>query len=125
MSRRGGCRPHRWVCGCAARHVLRVTCIHMWLKNGQIWLHRVRTALARRAEDPRHGTRGRSSVAGLVFVLMSALVIVLVAAAGVVQVLQARRESEENARARSLGVAVAFAHAPGTAAALRSPDPTA
>ncbi len=97
----------------------------MWLKNGQIWLRRVRTALARRAKDPRHGTGGRSSVAAQVFVLMSAIVIVLIAAAGVVQVLQARRESEQTAGARSLGVAVAFAHAPGTAAALRSPHPTA
>ncbi|BDM69238.1 hypothetical protein HEK616_27250 [Streptomyces nigrescens] len=107
------------------RKELRVTCIHTWLENGQIWLRRVRTALARRAEDPRHGTGGRSSVAGQVFVLMSAIVIVLAAAAGAVQVLQARSESEQTAGARSLGVAVGFAHAPGTAAALRAPDPTA
>ncbi|GHI02127.1 SpoIIE family protein phosphatase [Streptomyces cellostaticus] len=51
------------------------------------------------------------------------LVVVVVAAAALV--VQGRRDAEHNARNRSLAAAEGFAHAPGTALALRSPDPTA
>ncbi|MFJ9412217.1 SpoIIE family protein phosphatase [Streptomyces sp. NPDC101393] len=59
------------------------------------------------------------------FVLQSLILVLLIAGAGIGNVLQTRRDSEENARGRSLGVAAAFAHAPGIPAALRAPHPTA
>ncbi|WP_223180198.1 SpoIIE family protein phosphatase [Streptomyces griseicoloratus] len=65
------------------------------------------------------------SVAGQVFVLQLTVVVLLVAAAVVALVLQARRDSTGEASRRSLAVAEAFAHAPGTAAAMSSRDPTA
>jgi GAF domain-containing protein/anti-sigma regulatory factor (Ser/Thr protein kinase) len=49
----------------------------------------------------------------------------LVAAAAAALVVQGRYDGERNARNRALAAAQAFAHAPGTAAALRSPDPAA
>ncbi|MEV5342516.1 SpoIIE family protein phosphatase [Streptomyces sp. NPDC052676] len=51
--------------------------------------------------------------------------LVLVAAAVAALVVQGRYEAEQGAENRSLAAAEAFAHAPGTAAALQSPDPTA
>ncbi|WP_316754334.1 SpoIIE family protein phosphatase [Streptomyces herbicida] len=65
------------------------------------------------------------SVAGQVFVLQVVIVLLLVVAAVVAQVLQVRHDTTQEARNRSLAVAETFANAPGTAAALRSPDPTA
>ncbi|MFI5972358.1 SpoIIE family protein phosphatase [Streptomyces sp. NPDC051452] len=65
------------------------------------------------------------SVAGQVFLLQVVIVLLLVVAAVVAQVLQVRRDSDTEAGNRSLAVAETFANAPGTAAALRSPDPTA
>ncbi|MFE8945232.1 SpoIIE family protein phosphatase [Streptomyces sp. NPDC007856] len=65
------------------------------------------------------------SVAGQVFVLQVVIVLLLIVAAVVAQVLQVRRDSDMAAQNRSLAVAQSFANAPGTAAALRSPDPTA
>ncbi|GJF27755.1 histidine kinase [Kitasatospora sp. NE20-6] len=65
------------------------------------------------------------SVAGQVFFLQVVIVLLLVVAAGVELVLQARSDATREARNRSLAVAETFAHAPGTAAALASPDPTA
>ena len=65
------------------------------------------------------------SVAGQVFVLQVAVVILLVAAALVALVLQARSASISEARERSLVGAVAFAHAPGTLAAMKSAHPSA
>jgi serine phosphatase RsbU (regulator of sigma subunit)/PAS domain-containing protein len=65
------------------------------------------------------------SVAGQVFVLQVVIVLLLIVAAVVAQVLQVRRDSDMDAQNRSLAVAQSFANAPGTAAALRSPDPTA
>ncbi|WP_079060489.1 SpoIIE family protein phosphatase [Streptomyces bungoensis] len=67
----------------------------------------------------------RRSVAGQVFVLQVVIVLLLVVSAVVAQVLQVRHDSKLEARNRSLAVAESFANAPGTAAALRSPDPTA
>ncbi|MEU9111681.1 hypothetical protein AB0D04_07795 [Streptomyces sp. NPDC048483] len=79
------------------------------------------------AEDAprRAGRRALSGVAGQVFRLQSAIVILLIGTAGVAQVVQARHAGEAEAGARSLGVAEAFAHQPAVAAALRSLDPTA
>ncbi|MEW2620394.1 SpoIIE family protein phosphatase [Streptomyces sp. NPDC048106] len=65
------------------------------------------------------------SVAGQVFVLQVVIVLLLVVSAVVAQVLQVRHDSDTEARNRSLAVAQTFANAPGTAAALRSPDPSA
>ncbi|MFI2763990.1 SpoIIE family protein phosphatase [Streptomyces echinatus] len=72
----------------------------------------------------RSAVTGRS-VAGQVFVLQVVIVLLLVVSAVVAQVLQVRHDSDVEAANRSLAVAETFAHAPGTVAALRSPDPTA
>ncbi|MGV9253148.1 SpoIIE family protein phosphatase [Streptomyces sp. NPDC003697] len=68
---------------------------------------------------------GGRSVAGQVFVLQVAIVLLLVLAAVVALVLQVQHDSTVEARNRSLAVAEAFANAPGTREALSSPDPTA
>ncbi|MFE9308786.1 SpoIIE family protein phosphatase [Streptomyces sp. NPDC006706] len=92
---------------------------------------------ARRARElAEHGRSGRSrpsglrslggrSVAGQVFLLQVAIVVLLVAAAVVALVLQVRHDSDQEARNRSLAVAETFANAPGTREALAAPDPTA
>ncbi|MFG3046384.1 SpoIIE family protein phosphatase [Streptomyces sp. NPDC048241] len=72
----------------------------------------------------RASMTGRS-LAGQVFLLQVVIVLLLVVSAVVAQVLQVRHDSDLEARNRSLSAAGAFANAPGTAAALRSPDPTA
>ncbi|MEW1777365.1 SpoIIE family protein phosphatase [Streptomyces sp. NPDC086777] len=64
------------------------------------------------------------SVAWQVFVLQVAIVLLLVVSAVLALVLQVERDSSMEARNRSLAVAQTFADAPGTAAALRLPDPT-
>ncbi|MFE0515887.1 SpoIIE family protein phosphatase [Streptomyces sp. NPDC058964] len=94
-----------------------------------------RAPLDRRQQEetgPRRAGAGRlwpavsrRSVAGQVFVLQAVIVLLLVVSAVVAQVLQVRHDSNLEARNRSLAVAQTFANAPGTAAALRSPDPTA
>jgi GAF domain-containing protein/PAS domain-containing protein/anti-sigma regulatory factor (Ser/Thr protein kinase) len=65
------------------------------------------------------------TLAAQVFLLQLLIMLVLVAVAVVALVVQGRYEAEQGARNRSLAAAEAFAHAPGTAAALQSPDPTA
>ncbi|GGJ15938.1 SpoIIE family protein phosphatase/ATP-binding protein [Streptomyces brasiliensis] len=65
------------------------------------------------------------TVARQVFVLQAAIVVLLVVAAVVTVFLQVRHDSEREARNRSLAVAETFAHAPGVAEALQSPDPSA
>ncbi|WP_372444712.1 SpoIIE family protein phosphatase [Streptomyces coffeae] len=65
------------------------------------------------------------TVAGQVFVLQVGVVLLLVVAAVVALVLQSRYDSEREARNRSMAVAESFASAPGIAAAMRGPDPTA
>ncbi|MDH6708774.1 serine phosphatase RsbU (regulator of sigma subunit)/PAS domain-containing protein/anti-sigma regulatory factor (Ser/Thr protein kinase) [Kitasatospora sp. MAA19] len=65
------------------------------------------------------------SVAGQVFVLQVAVVLLLVLGAILALVLESRYDSETEARNRSVAVAEAFAHAPGLPAVLKSPDPTA
>nr|WP_246213983.1 SpoIIE family protein phosphatase [Kitasatospora viridis] len=68
---------------------------------------------------------GLRSIAGQVFASQVVVVVLLIAAAVVALVLQARRDSENEAGRRSLAVAEAVAHAPGTVAALTSADPAA
>ncbi|UUN25071.1 SpoIIE family protein phosphatase/ATP-binding protein [Streptomyces sp. FIT100] len=82
-------------------------------------------------ERPANQRRGHRSFLGMhtlatqVFLLQAIVVILLVIAASVALVLQARSDSVEDAESRSLSTAETFAHAPGTAAALRTPDPAA
>ncbi|WP_328878586.1 SpoIIE family protein phosphatase [Streptomyces sp. NBC_00299] len=77
----------------------------------------------------RHSLRsliGKSprSVAGQVFVLQVALVVLLVAGAVVALVLQSDRDTNAEAKRRSVAVAQTFAHAPGVEASLRTADPS-
>ncbi|MGK5533744.1 SpoIIE family protein phosphatase [Streptomyces sp. URMC 129] len=65
------------------------------------------------------------TVAGQVFLLQLVLVVLLVSVAVVALTLQARRDSLEEARDRSLVGAQTFAQAPGTVAAMESADPAA
>ncbi|MFJ7962151.1 SpoIIE family protein phosphatase [Streptomyces sp. NPDC096324] len=65
------------------------------------------------------------SVAGQVFLLQLAVVLLLIATAVVVLVFQDRNRAIREAGDRSLAVAQTFANAPGTAAAMKSKDPTA
>ncbi|MGW2031961.1 SpoIIE family protein phosphatase [Streptomyces sp. NPDC001811] len=64
------------------------------------------------------------SVAGQVFLLQVALVVLLVLCAVVALVLQSKRDTTTEARRRSIAVAQTFAHAPGLLRALQSPDPS-
>ncbi|MCW7940881.1 histidine kinase [Streptomyces hygroscopicus] len=64
------------------------------------------------------------SVAGQVFVLQAALVVVLVACAVFALVLQSERDTNAEAKRRSIAVAQTFAHSPGIIAALQTPHPT-
>ncbi|MFI6689347.1 SpoIIE family protein phosphatase [Streptomyces sp. NPDC050485] len=59
------------------------------------------------------------------FAFQVLIVVVLVAAAVVALVLQARNSRLQEARARVLGTAESVSHAPGLAAILHGPDPTA
>src|SRR5262245_42973799 len=72
-----------------------------------------------------HRALGGRSVAGQVFVLQVVIVLLLVVTAVAALLLQVRHDTTQEARNRSLAVAQAFAHAPGTREALTSPDPTA
>ncbi|MFF1450459.1 SpoIIE family protein phosphatase [Streptomyces sp. NPDC058274] len=78
----------------------------------------------RRGAGLRSALSGRS-VAGQVFVLQVAIVLLLVVSAVVALVLQVQHDSTQEARNRSLAVAETFASAPGTRAALTVSDPTA
>ncbi len=68
---------------------------------------------------------GVRSVAGQVFLLLLVFVVLLIAAAVVSQVFQARRDSMDEARLRTLAVAETFARSPVILPALNSGDPTA
>ncbi|MFE4614563.1 SpoIIE family protein phosphatase [Streptomyces sp. NPDC056747] len=84
---------------------------------------------ARAGRDGRKGGKdgrtGLRSVAGQVFALEALIALLVIAAAAFVIFHQAQRDTERDARIRSLAVAEAFAHAPGVDDALTSPDPTA
>ncbi|WP_406729415.1 SpoIIE family protein phosphatase [Streptomyces sp. GD-15H] len=79
----------------------------------------------RSQEWGRRSLLGARSIAGQVFLVQAALVILLIAAAATVFVLDAHRDSVRDARQRSMAVALAFARAPGTADAMTGSDPTA
>ncbi|MFJ4985217.1 SpoIIE family protein phosphatase [Streptomyces sp. NPDC088732] len=64
------------------------------------------------------------SVAGQVFVLQVAVVVLLVACGVLALVLQSRHDSEREAVNRSVAAARTFARSPGLPQALRSPDPS-
>ncbi|MEU6665333.1 SpoIIE family protein phosphatase [Streptomyces sp. NPDC046727] len=64
------------------------------------------------------------SVAGQVFLLQVALVVLLVLCAVLALVLQSKHDTSTEARRRSIAVAQTFAHAPGVLQALRLPDPS-
>ncbi|MGV9455330.1 SpoIIE family protein phosphatase [Streptomyces sp. NPDC003635] len=84
-------------------------------------------------EGARHGTAGRRrlswlkprTVAGQVFLLQLAVVLLLIATAVVALVIQDRNRAIQEAADRSLVAAESFANAPGTAEAMQSDDPTA
>ncbi|MGW4562550.1 SpoIIE family protein phosphatase [Streptomyces sp. NPDC004561] len=86
-----------------------------------------------RADRPRPGGGERRtgsllsvhSLAGQVFLLQLAVVLLLVAATLVVLVVQARGDVMTDARQRTLATAQTFANAPGTVAALHSAHPSA
>ncbi|UYQ60272.1 SpoIIE family protein phosphatase/ATP-binding protein [Streptomyces peucetius] len=80
--------------------------------------------MAGRYGRPRSVLRMRT-VAGQVFFLQVAIVVLLVAAAMAALVFQSRAGSEREARNRSVAVAETFANSPGIEEALASPDPTA
>ncbi|MFD5792950.1 SpoIIE family protein phosphatase [Streptomyces diastatochromogenes] len=65
------------------------------------------------------------TLAAQVFLLQALIMLVVVTVAAAALVVQGRYDAERSAKDRSLAAAEAFAHAPGTAVALRSPDPTA
>ncbi|WP_432056438.1 SpoIIE family protein phosphatase [Streptomyces sp. bgisy022] len=65
------------------------------------------------------------SVAGQVFLLQVLVVALVIAAALAALLLQAQRDSTQDARARSMDIAKTLAYAPEMAEDLRAPDPTA
>src|ERR1700760_4678427 len=68
---------------------------------------------------------GARSVAGQMFVLQLIILLLFGVAAGTVLVVQARQAGVNEARQRTFAAAAGFAHAPGTLAAMDSPDPSA
>ncbi|MEU9212298.1 SpoIIE family protein phosphatase [Streptomyces sp. NPDC048415] len=64
------------------------------------------------------------SVAGQVFLLQVAVVVLLVACGVLALALQSQRDTNAEAKRRSLAVAETFAHSPGVLAALQAPDPS-
>ncbi|MFJ4799474.1 SpoIIE family protein phosphatase [Streptomyces murinus] len=67
---------------------------------------------------------GARSVAGQMFVLQLLILLLFGVAAGTVLVVQARQAGVNEARQRTFAAAAGFAHAPGTLAAMESPDPS-
>ncbi|MYR02851.1 SpoIIE family protein phosphatase [Streptomyces sp. SID6137] len=67
---------------------------------------------------------GARSVAGQMFVLQLIILLLFGVAAGTVLVVQARQAGVNEARQRTFAAAAGFAHAPGTLAAMDSPDPS-
>ncbi|MFF3730613.1 SpoIIE family protein phosphatase [Streptomyces sp. NPDC002476] len=65
------------------------------------------------------------TLAGQVFLLVLALVLLLVASAATLMVVKGHRDSVNEARTHTLSVAETFAHSPGIAPALDSANPTA
>ncbi|MGW1756699.1 SpoIIE family protein phosphatase [Streptomyces mirabilis] len=69
-------------------------------------------------------SRSPRSVAGQVFVLQVALIVLLVACGVFALALQSERDTTAEAKRRSVATAETFAHSPGVVAALRTPDPS-
>ncbi|MEU2738590.1 SpoIIE family protein phosphatase [Streptomyces sp. NPDC007095] len=69
-------------------------------------------------------SRSPRSVAGQVFVVQVALVVLLVACGVFALALQSERDTTAEAKRRSIATAETFAHSPGLVAAMRSPDPS-
>ncbi|MCX4588326.1 SpoIIE family protein phosphatase [Streptomyces sp. NBC_01549] len=69
-------------------------------------------------------SRSPRSVAGQVFVLQVALVVLLVACGVLALALQSERDTTAEAKRRSVATAETFAHSPGIVAALESPEPS-
>ncbi|MBB5930909.1 SpoIIE family protein phosphatase [Streptomyces echinatus] len=65
------------------------------------------------------------TLAAQVFLFQALIMLMLVAVGAAALVVQGRYDAEHSAMDRSLAVAESFAHAPGTAVALRSPDASA
>ncbi|RBM17834.1 SpoIIE family protein phosphatase/ATP-binding protein [Streptomyces sp. PT12] len=84
----------------------------------------MRASFRSRLKRPRSMVTARS-VVGQMFILLIGLVLLLVAASVLVLYLHVRHGAKDGAATRSLVTAQSFAGAPGTAEALRSPDPTA
>ncbi|MFJ9339869.1 SpoIIE family protein phosphatase [Streptomyces sp. NPDC101733] len=78
----------------------------------------------RRAAVRARLSLARGSVAGQVFALQAVIVLLLITAATLALAFQARRDSLQDARNRSLAAAEAFAHAPGLPGALKAEEPT-
>ncbi|WP_423835525.1 SpoIIE family protein phosphatase [Streptomyces tubbatahanensis] len=77
---------------------------------------------------PSKGSRlpfGARSVAGEVFILQVAVIVLLMVAVVVAFLLHAQWDSSRHARQEGLAVAKTFAHSPGVLEGLDSPDPTA
>ncbi|MFE0698701.1 SpoIIE family protein phosphatase [Streptomyces sp. NPDC058872] len=93
--------------------------------RGRVWRRwRGRKRVGGNGAEKGRGT-GLRSVAGQVFALEALIALLVIAVAAFVTFQQERRDTERDARVRSLAVAEAFAHAPGIDTALASPDPTA
>ncbi|WP_330177237.1 SpoIIE family protein phosphatase [Streptomyces sp. NBC_01498] len=78
--------------------------------------------MAGRDGRPRSVLKLRT-VAGQVFLLQVAIVVLIVAAASVALVIQGHTDSDREARNRSVAVAETFANSPGIQAALKNPNP--
>jgi two-component system CitB family sensor kinase len=78
-----------------------------------------------RESRPIRSWMARRSLANQVLLLQVAVVALAVAAGAALAWLDARRDSVESARQRTLGAAETFAHSPDVLAALRTPDPAA
>ncbi|MFB7585497.1 SpoIIE family protein phosphatase [Streptomyces sp. NPDC056169] len=79
----------------------------------------------RDGKSGRDGGTGLRSVAGQVFALEALIALLVIVAAVFITFQQARQDTEQDARIRSLSVAESVALSPGIAEALVSPDPTA
>ncbi|HEU4898031.1 MAG TPA: hypothetical protein VFX88_10795, partial [Actinomycetota bacterium] len=75
--------------------------------------------------QPVQSWLARRSLANQMLLLQVAVVALAVAAAAGLAWLDARRDSVESARQRTLGVAETFAHSPDVLAALHAKDPAA
>jgi serine phosphatase RsbU (regulator of sigma subunit)/PAS domain-containing protein/anti-sigma regulatory factor (Ser/Thr protein kinase) len=84
-----------------------------------------RHALTGRSHDLRESLLNLRSVAGQVFLLQVAIVVLLVAGGVATLLLQSARDALQQGRRESVVAAQSFANAPGTVQALHSRNPTA